>query len=85
MSYLRGWVAATLFMAGLAGPLEGQGSAYSVQGIGFPQRGLGIIARAMGGGPGAVDPESPLNPAAASLFDNVSVSVMSATDFRHRG
>jgi hypothetical protein len=74
--------AAGLLAAAVAGRASGQNSGYAVQGIGFPQRGLGVVARALGGGPGSTDPESALNPAAAGLFDNLSVGVLAATDFR---
>lgn len=59
--------ATMLVMALLAaGPAAAQNSVYGLIGIGFPGDPLAVRARSLGGGMGAFDPTSALNPATAA-------------------
>jgi len=74
------WV--VIAAVGAATPLAGQTSVYGIRGLGFPGRALTPRARAMGGGLGAFDPASPLNPAAVAGFVQVTAVAVAAADFR---
>jgi hypothetical protein len=74
-----------LLLAGLllapAG-LAAQNSIYGIRGLGFPGRALTPRAIAMGGGLGAFEPVSPINPAGVAAFLQTTVLAMSSTSFR---
>jgi hypothetical protein len=76
--------AAALLIASLAGaaPLAGQTSIYGIRGLGFPGRALSPRARALGGGLGAFDPASPINPATVAGFAQVTAVAAAVADFR---
>jgi hypothetical protein len=73
---------ALLVALGGATPLAGQTSIYGIRGLGLPGRGLSPRARAMGGGLGAFDPASPLNPATVGGFPQVTAMAALSADFR---
>jgi hypothetical protein len=75
-------VAVVIAALGAATPLAGQTSVYGIRGLGFPGRALTPRARAMGGGLGAFDPVSPLNPAAVAGVAQVTALAVAAADFR---
>lgn len=59
-----------------------QGSVYGVRGIGFPSRPLSARSRALGGGPAVFDRASPVNPAAAAGFPQLTAIAVSSTEYR---
>jgi len=62
--------------------VRGQTSVYGVLGIGMLGDPFGVRARALGGGLGSLDPESALNPAAASGFRVLTASAATTTTWR---
>lgn len=62
---MRVAVMLTVLAMPAAVPVAAQNSVYGVIGIGFPGDPLSARARSLGGGPGAFDPHSALNPATA--------------------
>ncbi len=66
----------------LPGELAGQNSIYGIRGLGFPGRWTTARGRALGGGPGAFDPVSPINPAGVAAFPRVTVLAGASTDLR---
>jgi hypothetical protein len=75
------WLLA-LAVSAWAAPLAGQTSIYGIRGLGFPGRPLTPRARALGGGLGAFDPASPVNPAAVAAVGPLTVVAVAAADFR---
>lgn len=73
-----------LVLAGAVwGPdLVAQTSVYGIRGLGFPGRALTPRARGLGGGLGAFDPASPINPATVAMFPQVTAVAVAASDFR---
>jgi hypothetical protein len=63
-------------------PAAAQTSVYGVLGVGFPGRPLSVRARALGGGVGAVDAFSAVNPAALALHSRLAVSGVTVTTGR---
>jgi hypothetical protein len=55
---------------------------YGIAGIGFPGEPLSVPARALGGGPAAVDPYSALNPATVAGLGNLVAVFSGGTAFR---
>ncbi|NIN11423.1 MAG: hypothetical protein GTN62_07945 [Gemmatimonadales bacterium] len=62
--------------------LEAQASVYSVLGIGFPGRAVGVRARSLGGAIEALDPGSAVNPAAVAGFRALRAVVTTGSTFR---
>src|SRR5260370_26018229 len=75
----RWWLIGSLISAV---PVTAHNSAYSILGIGFPVPPWSVVARAMGGGIAAVDPQSALNPGAVGLVRQLSVQGASMQEFR---
>ena len=71
-----------LLTAGTVPTLAAQTSVYGVRGLGFPGRPLTARTRALGGGLGAFDPASPINPAAIAGVTQVTAVAVAASDFR---
>lgn len=73
-------------LAGLAlvasGPAAAQNSVYGLVGIGFPGDPLAVRARSLGGGIGAFDPASALNPAAAAGLGRLVAGGAAGTTLR---
>ncbi len=63
-------------------PLAAQNSAYGLLGIGFPSAPFGVVARSMGGGISATDPQSFLNPGALGFVKALSVAGASMQEYR---
>ena len=64
------------------GAVEAQVSVYSVLGIGYPSRPVGVSARAQGDGTAAIDPGSAVNPGAIALQPRLNVIGMTETSNR---
>jgi hypothetical protein len=64
------------------GAAEAQVSVYSVLGIGFPSRPVGVSARSQGDGIAAIDPGSAMNPGAIALQPRLNVIGVSETTNR---
>lgn len=75
-------VAGALGALAIASVAHAQTSVYGVLGIGMIGQPYGVRARALGGGVGAIDPQSALNPAAAAGFRQLSATASSATTWR---
>jgi hypothetical protein len=69
-------------VAGGAGEVAAQTSIYGIRGLGFPGRTATARERALGSGLLALDPGSPVNPAAVAGFGGITVVLMGETDFR---
>jgi hypothetical protein len=65
-----------------AGAADAQNSVYGIAGIGFPGDPLSVAARALGGGPAAVDPYSALNPATVVGLPNLVAAFSGSTTLR---
>ena len=74
------FVLAVLVVAG--SEVGAQTSVYSVLGLGYPGRAIGIRTRALGGGLAALDPGSAVNPGAVAAYRQLSASVTSTSSFR---
>lgn len=75
-----GLVVALLLVSG--GGAAAQTSVYGIRGLGFPGRLANARERALGSGLIALDPGSPVNPAAVAGFSGIAVGIMGETDFR---
>lgn len=76
-------VVAAAAAVGVAAPrLAAQNSIYGIRGLGFPSRSVSAPGRALGSGTAAFDVGSPVNPAAAAGFPQITALAMSSTDFR---
>jgi hypothetical protein len=71
-----------LALAASVGVVEAQVSVYSVLGIGFPSRPVGVSARSQGDGIAAMDAGSAVNPAAIALQPRLNVIGVSETTNR---
>ena len=71
-----------LAMMVTVGAAEAQVSVYSVLGIGFPSRPVGVSARSQGDGIAAIDPGSAMNPGAIALQPRLNVMGTSETTNR---
>ncbi len=76
-------VAALALLVGLAPAVAGaQNSVYGIAGIGFPGEPLSVRARGLGGGVGAFDPTSALNPAAVAGLARLAAGITVGTTLR---
>jgi len=73
---------ALLLLAVAVGDVAAQTSIYGVRGLGFPGREASSRERALGSGFLALDPGSPVNPAAVAGFGSVTVQIMAETNLR---
>jgi hypothetical protein len=78
---IMGGLVLALLMGGMR---EGaaQTSIYGIRGLGFPGRVATARERALGSGLLALDPGSPVNPAAVAGFGGITAVIMGETDFR---
>ncbi len=76
------WVVIVAAVVTLPPPAVAQTSVYSVLGLGYPGRAIGVRTRAMGGGLAALDPGSALNPGAVAAYRQLSASATSTSSFR---
>lgn len=65
------------------GPAAAQNSVYGLIGIGFPGEPLAVRARSLGGGIGAFDPTSALNPATVAGLGRLVAGGAAGTTLRH--